>query len=175
MQSRRNDVPVGFRPTSSKIISALASMIDFTGAKVIDIFAGSGRFGKAALENGASLVVFVESDRRLAKTLEDSLGKEYACRIFCMNAIEFLSMNVLSLETEFDLVFADPPFEMNVGSELLNLLSSSKLVKVKTTFILQQFHKTPVPINTLWEIIDNRRYGEQRIVFFSFKGVDSVS
>jgi 16S rRNA (guanine966-N2)-methyltransferase len=174
MRSRRNDLLIGFRPTSSKIISALISMIDFEGAKVIDIFAGSGRFGKAALENGASLVLFVERDRRLAKTLEDDLVKDSTCRILCMNAIEFLSMNILNWGTEFDLVFADPPFEMNVGNELLKLLSSSTLVKEETRFILQQFHKTPIPINSSWEMIDNRRYGEQRVVFFLFKGADIV-
>ncbi len=175
MLSRRNDLPFGFRPTSSKIISALISMIDFKGSKVIDIFAGSGRFGKAALEHGASLVVFVESDKRLTKALEKELSKEYTCRIFCMNAMKFLSMNTNSLVTGFDLIFADPPFEMNLGNELLTLLASSNLVKAKTRFILQQFHKTPLPVNPSWEMIDDRRYGEQRIVFFSYKGVNNVS
>ena len=66
-------VPSGTRPTSDRareaLFSSLAALIDLDGARVLDLFAGTGAVGLEALSRGAAEAVFVESDRAAVETL----------------------------------------------------------------------------------------------------------
>jgi 16S rRNA (guanine966-N2)-methyltransferase len=91
------------------------------GASVVDLFAGSGALGLEALSRGASSVVFVERARGALKTLEGNihlLGAETECRIVRGDALAFLRR----LEPRaFDLALADPPYDGELPSRVLEL------------------------------------------------------
>lgn len=112
-------VPQGnrIRPTSDKIRESLFNILDtdiITGSRFLDLFAGSGAVGIEALSRGAQFVAFVESDRKHIKILKENLK---SCNIIQQS--EVLSIDIykiietFSFESRpFDIVFADPPYNI---------------------------------------------------------------
>jgi 16S rRNA (guanine966-N2)-methyltransferase len=91
------------------------------GARVLDLFAGSGALGLEALSRGAREAVFVERSRSALAALRaniETLGAQDSCRVVVGDAMAFLRR----LEgEEFDLALADPPYDLGLARELLEL------------------------------------------------------
>jgi 16S rRNA (guanine966-N2)-methyltransferase len=113
----------GVRPTTDRVREAWMSAVGFgiEGARVLDLFAGSGALGLEALSRGASSVVFVERSRGALRTLRKNievLGAEGDCRVVAGEAMAFLNRPRLE---DFDLAFADPPYEKGLAGKLLEI------------------------------------------------------
>ncbi|MBI3987315.1 MAG: RsmD family RNA methyltransferase, partial [Lentisphaerae bacterium] len=132
---RRLRVPSGpVRPTQDRVREALFSSLAafIPGARVLDLFAGSGAVGLEALSRGAAFVCWVESNRRVFAVLHENIRtlagdasarmgpKEDAgglppgidpavAGLVLREALDFLS--AAPPEAPFDLVFADPPYD----------------------------------------------------------------
>jgi len=101
------------RPTSDRaregLFNSLAALLDLDGARVLDLFAGTGAVGLEALSRGAAQAVFVESDRAAADVLRrnvETVGLRGA-RVVRRTVAAFLADPA---DQPFDLVFADPPY-----------------------------------------------------------------
>jgi 16S rRNA (guanine966-N2)-methyltransferase len=111
------------RPTTDRVREAWFSILGpaVTGARVLDLFAGSGAVGLEALSRGASEVVFVERARSALGVLRaniEVLGAGEWCTVVAGDALAFIR----GLEPgEFDLALADPPYEAGIAAELLEL------------------------------------------------------
>ena len=93
------------------------------GARVLDLFAGSGALGLEALSRGAEGVVFVERARNALLTLRgniEHLGAGEECRVVAGDAMSF-SRRLTG--GEFDLVLADPPYDLGLARKLLELFA----------------------------------------------------
>lgn len=110
-KGRRLHAPRGARtrPTADRVREALFSMLgDVSGARVLDLYAGSGALGIEALSRGAESAVFVERDRRALAALRrnlDAVGAEAEVRH--QDVARFLGHP----EGTFDLVLCDPPYD----------------------------------------------------------------
>lgn len=115
--------PKGTRPTSERVrealFSSLEAMVDLDGAKVLDLYAGSGALGFEALSRGAGHATFVESDKRAADVLKGN-AKElgFAGTVVVNRTAEAY---VAAEGEKFDLVFADPPYAVG-DDELAKVL-----------------------------------------------------
>jgi 16S rRNA (guanine966-N2)-methyltransferase len=112
------------RPTADRareaLFSSLAALLDLDGARVLDLFAGTGAVGLEALSRGAVEAVFVEADRAAMAVLQrnvESVGLPGA-RAVRRPVAAFLDAGTA---TAFDLVFADPPYALP-DAELATLL-----------------------------------------------------
>jgi len=98
------------RPTGDRIRETLFNwlMHDVSGARCLDLFAGSGILGLEALSRGAASVTFVEYQREIADHLRDNLATlaEDNYEVLNTSADDYLKQ----AEQTFDLVFLDPPF-----------------------------------------------------------------
>jgi 16S rRNA (guanine966-N2)-methyltransferase len=103
----------GTRPTSDRtreaLFSSLASLLDLDGARVLDLFAGSGAVGLEALSRGAGHALFVESDNRAAALIRQN------ARTLNLNGARVRAERVQKVvgnapDAPYDLVFADPPY-----------------------------------------------------------------
>jgi len=108
----------GLRPTADRNRETLFNWLqgDLQGARVLDLFAGSGALGLEALSRGAASAVFVERNRRVGNALKAALVQLDAvarAQLVVDDALRFLKRS--PPEASFDLVFLDPPFH----SELL--------------------------------------------------------
>jgi 16S rRNA (guanine966-N2)-methyltransferase len=128
---RRLSAPAGAltRPTSDRVreafFSSLDSMIDLSGARFADLYAGSGAVGLEALSRGASHALLVESDARAARTIRDNI---VALRVG--NAARLVTGKVSQVLAgppdggPYDVIFADPPYAVDATeiTEVQNLL-----------------------------------------------------
>ncbi|MCC7519434.1 MAG: 16S rRNA (guanine(966)-N(2))-methyltransferase RsmD [Verrucomicrobiae bacterium] len=105
---------LGLRPTPERVKEAVFSSLAerIPGARVLDLFAGTGAFGIEALSRGAASAVFVEKDGRAMALVAENLRKTRLgerARMFRDDARHALEVLVRE-RAVFDLVFADPPY-----------------------------------------------------------------
>lgn len=161
-RARRLEAPGGrtTRPTTDRAREAWMSVIhpSLDGARVLDLFAGSGALGIEALSRGAAEATFVENDARalaaLKKNLE-TLGAAGRATIVRTDAVRF----VKTLEAgAFDIAFADPPYEQGLAPAV-----ADRWLEVAFSRILGVEHS---PRELLRGGNDTRRYGDTAITFF---------
>ncbi len=128
------------RPTTDKIKETLFNMLqgDILGAYFLDLFAGSGQIGLEAVSRGAAYSVFVENNRKAAKCIENNIRFtkfDTQCRLLCTD----VSAALRSMEGsfQFDIIFMDPPYDMELEKKVLAYLSDSSLLKEDTLIIAE--------------------------------------
>lgn len=160
------------RPTAGKVAEALFAVLRdrLEGARVLDLFAGSGALGRGALERGAAEAVFVEADGRAAQDLRQRLApwKERA-RVLRGRLPDALKR----LEGSFDLVLADPPYGSPAGPRTLERLAP--LVGEKGLVVFEHHHKEEYPERSgPLERTRSERYGETVLTFYRAGGTPGV-
>lgn len=113
------------RPTTEKVKEAIFSSIQFEieGANILDLFAGSGQLGIEALSRGANKCWFADaspSSVAVVKKNIEACGFKDISSVSLSEYKTFLSM----VNTNFDIVFIDPPYKMDVIEEILCLLEN---------------------------------------------------
>jgi 16S rRNA (guanine966-N2)-methyltransferase len=113
------DAP-GLRPTSDRVRETLFNwlMPMLPGARVLDLFAGSGALGLEAVSRGANGALLVERDPALAQSLRQACERlqAEAVQVIQADALQWLRVPV---HGRFDLVFLDPPFDAGLWREAL--------------------------------------------------------
>ena len=113
----------GLRPTSDRVRETLFNWLEpmLPGARVLDLFAGSGALGLEALSRGAGEAFLVERDPALMQSLRQACERlqAEAVQVILADALQWLRLPV---HGRFDLVFLDPPFDSGLWREALALL-----------------------------------------------------
>ncbi|MBQ8356375.1 MAG: 16S rRNA (guanine(966)-N(2))-methyltransferase RsmD [Clostridia bacterium] len=118
------------RPTSERAKEALFSMLQQKphGARVLDLFAGSGQLGLEALSRGAAAAVFVDGSREAAEIVRRNAEKTHLLSQAKIETSDALSYLKVCREASFDLCFLDPPYAAGLLPQCLSLLLSRKLL-----------------------------------------------
>jgi 16S rRNA (guanine966-N2)-methyltransferase len=164
-KGRRLYAPRGARtrPTADRVREALFSMLgEVSGARVLDLYAGSGALGIEALSRGAESAVFVERDREALAALRRNLEAVGAdAEVKRQDAARFLARP----EGTFDLVFCDPPYDVapRVAAPLSEALPAmlAKDGRVVTESDKRNPLLLPLPLAV------ERSYGDTRIAIHS--------
>jgi len=136
---------------------------EIEGARVLDVFAGSGSIGIEALSRGAAAAVFVERDRIACKIIAKNLTS------LDLEARSTLARTTVSswIETStselFDVIFADPPYSDMQFSTVKRLFG---LLKPGALMVLSHPGKGEVPLQDGIVVVDNRSYGNLHLTFF---------
>ncbi len=131
-RGRRLAVPAGrlVRPTGDRMKESMFSALGRAcrGARVLDLFAGSGAIGLEALSRGASEVTFVEKQRASIAALEKNirtLDAQSECLVVQAEVFSFIRS--LEGRQSFDLIFADPPFAGDSAQAILSCWLEDRL------------------------------------------------
>jgi 16S rRNA (guanine966-N2)-methyltransferase len=149
------------------IFSSLGDAI--IGARVLDLFAGSGALGIEALSRGAASAVFVEDDRQTAEMIDQNLANtKLKGEVRHQDVFDFLR-RALNAET-FQIIFADPPYETtqrreSYTEELLNNESLPQLLESGGMFVLEKRTHETVSASKLWRVIRQKKYGATEVLF----------
>ena len=163
----------GVRPTMDRVKAAIFSSLGdaVIGARVLDLFAGSGALGIEALSRGAASVVFVESDPQSSEIIEGNLIKtKLKGRIRQQNVFDFLRH--ASGAELFDIVFADPPYQKTEDGErftekLLANEALSQLMDADGIFVLEKRPTEALPEMKQWHLVRQKTYGATEVLFLS--------
>ncbi len=165
-RGRRLESPVGesTRPTSDRvreaIFNAVFSRMTIAGARVVDLYAGSGALGIEAISRGATEVWFVEADPAAVAVIEanlDTLGFRDRATVIRGRVDDVVD----TVPDDVDLVLADPPYAFDGWIDLLGRvaghLGAGSMVVVESD--------RPVDLPMGWEKMRERAYGGTVITF----------
>ncbi len=161
----------GVRPTMDRVKAAIFSSLgdQVIGARVLDLFAGTGALGIEALSRGAASALFVEENAASVKTIERNFARtKLEGRVRQQDVFAFLRAS--HAPERFRIVFADPPYEKTKsgGQFTQLLLENSELAGVlepSGIFVLEKRPTEKMPAAPLWEVIRARRYGATEVLF----------
>ena len=166
------DVPKsGVRPTMDRVKAAIFSSLGelVIGARVLDLFAGTGALGIEALSRGAASALFVEENKAAVKSIELNLERAKLDGGVRHQEV-FAFLRSASKTQSFRIIFADPPYEKTKsGGEFTQLLLESgdlaEMLEPSGVFVLEKRPAEKMPVNRLWDISRARRYGATEVLF----------
>ncbi|HTX59935.1 MAG TPA: 16S rRNA (guanine(966)-N(2))-methyltransferase RsmD [Verrucomicrobiae bacterium] len=167
--SRKVKSPKGLhvRPTPGRVKESLFSILlpRIEGARMLDLFAGTGAIGFEAASRGAAAVVAVESHRETAHAIEEAvrgLGIGDVVSVMAAPAERAL----YRLEGSFDIVYLDPPYANEVPLGLFRLLLERGLLADGAVVIYEHAAKTILPEIPGYRGVREEVYGDVALAFF---------
>ena len=160
------------RPTMDRVRAAIFSMLGerVPGARLLDLFSGTGAMGIEALSRGAHAVTFIDQDKKSTEVIRQNLElTKLRGEIKQVDVISFLKHQ----QDCFDLIFADPPYASNADSDWISkLLATPELLNAiaEDGLLILECEKKQLLAETLeLEKIIDRTYGVTRIVIMRRK------
>jgi len=164
----------GTRPTSDRARQAVFNVLEhaawaepLAGARVIDLFAGSGALGFEAISRGAAFALFVETDdgaRGAIRENADAYGLMGRTRVHRRSATD-LGVRPGSAGEAFDLAFLDPPYGKGRGEQALARLLEGHWLKPGAVVVFERGSDEPEIETPGYERLDARDYGAARVLF----------
>jgi len=154
------------RPTSDRVRENVFNIVApwVEGARVLDLYAGSGAMGLEALSRGAAAVVFIESELDAVRAIERNLDK---LRLTGATVLRSGASTGLAQEAsagrKYDLVLADPPYAMTDYDTLARYLP--RVLAEDGLLVLETAARTEPGIAGL-AVRTSRRYGSTRVTVF---------
>jgi 16S rRNA (guanine966-N2)-methyltransferase len=177
-RGRRLRAPRGLqtRPTADRVRVTLFDVIGpaVAGARVLDLFAGTGAVGIEALSRGAARVVLVERDQSALRALRANLAtlgaSRAAARVLAGDVLQLLP-TVGAEEGTFDFVFIDPPYGTTLAGRTLEALAAARVCRDGSEVVVQHSMRTVLPVvSGLVAHRRPRRFGDTALTFLRAGG-----
>lgn len=158
------------RPTLAKVKEAMFGMIQFdlAGARVLDLFSGSGSLGIEAISRGAEHAVLVDSDRNAVSVIKSNvkrLGLEDCVTVVNRDSLSYLDNAGGNF---FDIVLLDPPYESSLETQALSLLDEKGLLSDGAIVICEHSKDNPPVFTANYSHKEPRRYGDCYLTYAVF-------
>lgn len=164
----------GTRPTSDRARQAIFNVLEhaawaepIAGARVIDLYAGSGALGFEAISRGAAFALFVETDdeaRGAIRENADAYGLMGRTRVHRRSATD-LGERPGSAGEAFTLAFLDPPYRQGLGEQTLARLLEGDWLAPGAIVVFERGSDEPEIETPGFERLDARDYGAARVLF----------
>jgi 16S rRNA (guanine966-N2)-methyltransferase len=159
--------PDGVRPTSDRVRESLfATLGDVSGARVLDLFAGTGALAIEALSRGAEGAVLVEKASRALQVIRENLASldlEGAARVIKGDASR--AARQLAGEPDFDLVFCDPPYGSDELVQTLEAVLRAGLLAPSAVVVVESAKRHSLPPVRGLRVRDERTYGDTTLTW----------
>ncbi|MBM1633216.1 16S rRNA (guanine(966)-N(2))-methyltransferase RsmD [Sulfitobacter mediterraneus] len=160
----KGDAAAHLRPTSDRVRESLFSMLThhdvIHGARVLDLFAGTGALGLEALSRGAAEVCFVENGRAGQKLLRENIEKLRAEGETTLMRNDATRLGPWP-NARFDLVFLDPPYGKGMGQTALAAARTGGWLAPDAMIVWEE--NAPMNAPEGFERIDKRKYGDTHV------------
>ena len=159
------------RPTTDRTREAVFNVLGhrygdrLVGARVLDLFAGTGALGLEALSRGAAHGLFIEESaegRGLIRTNVETFGLQGRTKIFRRDATSLGSVGTIA---PFDLVFADPPYGRGLGEQALASARAGGWLKPGALCVVEEAAAASFGAVEGFTVVDERHYGDTIIRF----------
>ncbi|ESQ82723.1 methyltransferase [Asticcacaulis sp. AC466] len=166
------------RPTSDRAREAIFNILahadwapTLEGARVMDVFAGSGALGFEAMSRGAAFCLFVETDDAARGAIRDNVetfGLFGTTRVHRRDATQ-LGTRPGSQAEAFDLVFLDPPYRKGLGEKALTALAGGNWLSENAIIVFERAADEDDFVTELWQKINVKTYGAAQVLFLKQK------
>ena len=160
------------RPTADKVRQALFNILgDVSGARVLDLYAGTGALALESLSRGAASAVLVDKAAEPVRCIEENardLGVVDQVRVIRADAAAALAR---LRDERFDLVFADPPYDLDPAA-VLDALPPLRAPGARV--IVEHDRRHPPGVTETLALADLRRYGDTSISIYGLKQAEDV-
>lgn len=161
----------GTRPTQDRVKESLFGIIqDYLQDSVcLDLFAGSGSLGIEALSNGAFKVYFVDNNKKCIYILRKNLTNIKEENVIVNDDYLLALDNFINTKVKFDIIFLDPPYNLNCIADILNIIDKNELLN-EDGIVVCEYEYDNFSSNYLnLEIIKERKYGYKNIRIYRLK------
>jgi 16S rRNA (guanine966-N2)-methyltransferase len=156
----------GTRPTSDRVREALFSILgDIRGARVLDLFAGSGALAIEALSRGAGAATLVDCAGAATEAIRSNLlNLGINAEVVRQPALRWLQ-TAREHERQYDLVFVDPPYRLasTLGRALTSALTP--ILEADARVVAESDRRSPLGLEL--KALDERRYGDTLIAIYA--------
>ena len=159
------------RPTTDRARESLFNVLThrfpeaLSGARVLDLFSGTGALGIEALSRGAAFALFVDQGaeaRALVRRNIEALSLQGRTKIFRRDAAD---LGVVGTMAPFDALFADPPYGKGLGERALAAARDGGWLKPGALCIVEEAAGSPPQPVAGFEKVDERAYGDTVLTF----------
>ena len=179
-RGRRLKAPKGksVRPTASRVKEALFNILprDLSGAKVLDLFAGTGNLTIEALSRGAAEATLIDSSAEAGKIIRENLRRSnliHRAKIWIAPVTRAARL-LARREESFDIIFLDPPYGQRLVETTLKMVAEGELLRDSGVLIAEHSVRDPVEERYGSLVLhDRRRYGDTVLSFFRVKKQDN--
>ena len=170
-KGRRISAPTNItaRPTTDfakeGLFNLLNNRIDFEDIDVLDLFAGTGSISIEFVSRDCRSVITIEQNEKHCNFIRK------VCNELKIDNLTLLKTDVfkyiIGCHTQFDMIFADPPYELEKLAEIPDLIFNNKLLKTEGLFVLE--HSAKHSFQNHPNFVDHRNYGNVNFSFFEAK------
>ena len=152
------------RPTADRVKESLFNILsaDIVGARVLDLFCGSGNLGIESISRGAEFVHFNDISKDSIAVLNKNLAR-LKDNNFAVTALDYSLC--LSRLNPFDIIFIDPPYAKDYGAEALKIIGEGKLLNEGGIAVYERDRSFDGEVSGL-QLYDERKYGKTYLSFF---------
>jgi 16S rRNA (guanine966-N2)-methyltransferase len=169
----RLSVPrIGVRPTMDRVRAAIFSSLGdiVIGARVLDLFAGSGGLGIEALSRGASSALFVDNDRQSIGAIENNLAKTNFHGDLRRQDVFVFLRQAPPKDRKFRIIFADPPYQQtradpSITKKLLTCARLAEILEPGGLLVLEKHPSEKMPDAPFWKVRRQKAYGATEVLF----------
>jgi 16S rRNA (guanine966-N2)-methyltransferase len=141
--------------------------INLKGARVLDLFSGSGSFGLECISRGADKIIFNENHNNAIEILKKNISN-----LKCDSKCQILQTDCFKIFKNFnekvDIIFMDPPFKEEKLNELIKSIVEAKILTGDGLIIIHRNKKIEENLDEKLKIIDARYYGLSKIIFATY-------
>lgn len=159
------------RPTTDRVKESIFNKLqgDFSGARVLDLFSGTGNLSIESVSRGAIDVEAVEVNSKSVRIIRQnlkSLDIENEVKVVQQDVFQYLrNFN----GTKFDIILADPPFTEKFGDRLLRSIADSRVLAEAGVCVVETHSKDLIEVKYgALELFDDRDYGDKRVTFWQW-------
>lgn len=170
------------RPTSDRLREAIFNILShgkdrLEGARVLDLFAGTGAMGLEALSRGAQFALFVEqatAARGAIRANIETLGLTGQTRLFRRDATRLGALPA-NAGGSFDLVFVDPPYRHGLAERALASAEQGGWLAPGAVVVIESASNETLALAPSLTVEQTRHYGDTTITLARFRGVGDQS
>lgn len=161
------------RYTTSKVRLAIFSILgdEIKDSNILELFCGSGILTIEAISRGAKEAVLVDISSKAISTVRENMRKLDFTNYRTLKMDYKRALKCLREKKKFDFIFADPPYDLRYGEELLiNIEKNNEILNKNSKIVLEVSKRESLKIpNSL--IIENcKNFGDSRVLIFKFLG-----
>ncbi|THB78827.1 MAG: 16S rRNA (guanine(966)-N(2))-methyltransferase RsmD [Desulfobacteraceae bacterium] len=163
------------RPTSDRAREAVFNSLGTRsqGARVLDLFAGTGAMGLEAISRGAKEAIFIDSSPLACRIVEENIRRcreEDVCQVLCLDILDIRPLKIP--KGPYDLIFMDPPYEQGFLGQVFRLAWFRELMHPDTVIVADHSIKeNPFAEMKGLDILRQKKYSKSFVTFLRNRSI----